>query len=280
MKCGDVTSEPSTIRIAPGGRPGRRGRPSRCTARRRSRPTRGRRSRSGSRRAARQRCSRASPPSRTRRAPGSVSRTGIHITRAGREEGRGARARARGRAGSPPRRANGRCQSTKFAIQNGSATSGCASTRSACAGRSASTGRRSGPVSPASSASGARSPSRMCWSMWNEKRSSPSCAMGETMPRAGAAVRARRARSATAARACRAARASEPATPYATPTNTSGASWSGSSVQSPITPSRIARSVHLFHYHLVTSKVRQVEARYLGKLGFDLVARHGRIADD
>jgi catechol 2,3-dioxygenase-like lactoylglutathione lyase family enzyme len=38
--------------------------------------------------------------------------------------------------------------------------------------------------------------------------------------------------------------------------------------------------VHLFHYHLVTSKVRQVEARYLGKLGFDLVARHGRIGDD
>jgi len=38
--------------------------------------------------------------------------------------------------------------------------------------------------------------------------------------------------------------------------------------------------VHLFHYHLVTSKVRQVEARYLGKLGFDLVARHGRIAED
>jgi len=38
--------------------------------------------------------------------------------------------------------------------------------------------------------------------------------------------------------------------------------------------------VHLFHYHLVTSKVRQVEARYLGKLGFDLVARHGRIGED
>jgi hypothetical protein len=38
--------------------------------------------------------------------------------------------------------------------------------------------------------------------------------------------------------------------------------------------------VHLFHYHLVTSKVRQVEARYLGKLWFDLVARHGRIAED
>jgi hypothetical protein len=38
--------------------------------------------------------------------------------------------------------------------------------------------------------------------------------------------------------------------------------------------------VRVFHYHLVTSKVRQVEARYLGKLGFALVARHGRIADD
>ncbi len=39
-------------------------------------------------------------------------------------------------------------------------------------------------------------------------------------------------------------------------------------------------SVHLFHYHLVTSRVREVEARYIGKLGFDLVARHGRIGED
>jgi hypothetical protein len=38
--------------------------------------------------------------------------------------------------------------------------------------------------------------------------------------------------------------------------------------------------VQLFHYHLVTSRVRQVEARYVGKLRFDLVARHGRIGDD
>jgi hypothetical protein len=38
--------------------------------------------------------------------------------------------------------------------------------------------------------------------------------------------------------------------------------------------------VQLFHYHLVTSKVREVEARYLGKLGFDLVARYGRIDED
>ncbi len=38
--------------------------------------------------------------------------------------------------------------------------------------------------------------------------------------------------------------------------------------------------MHLFHYHLVTSRVREVEARYIGKLGFDLVARHGRIGED
>jgi hypothetical protein len=33
--------------------------------------------------------------------------------------------------------------------------------------------------------------------------------------------------------------------------------------------------LHLFHYHLVTSKVRLLEARYLGKLGFTLVGRYG-----
>jgi hypothetical protein len=38
--------------------------------------------------------------------------------------------------------------------------------------------------------------------------------------------------------------------------------------------------VHVFHYHLVTSKVRQVEARYIGKLGFELVARYGRIGEE
>src|SRR5689334_7018225 len=40
------------------------------------------------------------------------------------------------------------------------------------------------------------------------------------------------------------------------------------------------RQMQLFHYHLVTSRVREVEARYVGKLGFDLVARHGRIGED
>ena len=38
--------------------------------------------------------------------------------------------------------------------------------------------------------------------------------------------------------------------------------------------------MHLFHYHLVTAKVREVEARYVGKLGFRLVARYGRIGED
>ncbi len=38
--------------------------------------------------------------------------------------------------------------------------------------------------------------------------------------------------------------------------------------------------MHLFHYHLVTSRVRQVEARYVGKLAFELVARHGRIGEE
>jgi hypothetical protein len=38
--------------------------------------------------------------------------------------------------------------------------------------------------------------------------------------------------------------------------------------------------VQLFHYHLVTSELRDVEARYLGKLGFQLVARYGRIGEE
>ncbi len=38
--------------------------------------------------------------------------------------------------------------------------------------------------------------------------------------------------------------------------------------------------MQLFHYHLVTSVVREVEARYLGKLAFELVARYGRVGDD
>ena len=33
--------------------------------------------------------------------------------------------------------------------------------------------------------------------------------------------------------------------------------------------------MQLFHYHLVTSKVRLLEARYLGKLGFELIGRYG-----
>jgi catechol 2,3-dioxygenase-like lactoylglutathione lyase family enzyme len=36
----------------------------------------------------------------------------------------------------------------------------------------------------------------------------------------------------------------------------------------------------VFHYHLVTSRVREVEARYLAKLSFELVARYGRVGDE
>ena len=38
--------------------------------------------------------------------------------------------------------------------------------------------------------------------------------------------------------------------------------------------------MHLFHYHLVTSELQDVEARYVGKLGFDLIARYGRIGEN
>jgi len=38
--------------------------------------------------------------------------------------------------------------------------------------------------------------------------------------------------------------------------------------------------MRLFHYHLVTSHLRDVEARYLGKLRFNLIARYGRIGDE
>ncbi len=38
--------------------------------------------------------------------------------------------------------------------------------------------------------------------------------------------------------------------------------------------------MELFHYHLVTSNVREVEARYLAKLGFRLIARYGRVGEE
>jgi hypothetical protein len=38
--------------------------------------------------------------------------------------------------------------------------------------------------------------------------------------------------------------------------------------------------LQLFHYHLVTNRVREVEARYLAKLGFHLIARYGRVGED
>ena len=36
----------------------------------------------------------------------------------------------------------------------------------------------------------------------------------------------------------------------------------------------------VFHFHLVTSRVRHVESRYIGKLRFALVARYGRVGEE
>ncbi len=41
----------------------------------------------------------------------------------------------------------------------------------------------------------------------------------------------------------------------------------------------VSPPVQVFHYHLVTSNVRLVEARYVGKLGFTLLARYGWLGD-
>src|SRR5438094_2008724 len=142
-----------------------------------------------------------------------------------------------------------------------------------------------GPVSPASSASGARSPSRTCWSMWKLKSCSPMAWTGVTratrripIPVAKSAMRhpgtaVPRARSVRTRRAYKAA------------SSRVGTTCSGSNVQLVSTARCAAMGtslpvVQLFHYHLVTSKVREVEARYVGKLGFGLVARHGRIEED
>jgi catechol 2,3-dioxygenase-like lactoylglutathione lyase family enzyme len=38
--------------------------------------------------------------------------------------------------------------------------------------------------------------------------------------------------------------------------------------------------MRLFHYHLVTNRVCEVEARYLAKLGFELIARYGRVGEE
>ena len=45
------------------------------------------------------------------------------------------------------------------------------------------------------------------------------------------------------------------------------------------TPPIRSAGLQLFHYHLVTSKVRLVEARYIGKLSFGLIARYGWVGE-
>src|SRR5439155_1134892 len=90
----------------------------------------------------------------------------------------------------------GRCHAYRSTAQSGSATNGWARRRSLCI--TASAGRRIGPVSPASSASGARSPSSTCCNMWKENIRPPSACTGDTnatssvrMPSANSATRQR-----------------------------------------------------------------------------------------
>ena len=70
--------------------------------------------------------------------------------------------------------------------------------------------------------------------MWNEKRSSPSAATGETTATSRSSSPEREERDPPPRHGRSAPRERPRRTPYATPTITSGASWSGSSVQSPI----------------------------------------------
>src|SRR5207237_483927 len=66
---------------------------------------------------------------------------------------------------------------------------------------------------------------------------------------------------------------------YSSASSTTGTSCTGSSVHLSSIASSLLPVV-LFHYHLVTAQVREVEARYLAKLSFGLVARHGRIGEE
>src|SRR5262249_62257404 len=112
--------------------------------------------------------------------------------------------------------------------------------------------------------------------MWNENIRSPSACTGETnatsrvrMPVAKSAIRqpgtgVPRSRSVSTRRVYNAAATSV------------GTVWSGSSVQLVLGARRaIMSALHLFHYHLGTSKAREGEARYVGTPGLSLGARHG-----
>src|SRR5439155_6591501 len=64
------------------------------------------------------------------------------------------------------------------------------------------------------------------------------------------------------------------------PSSSAATARAGRPTRGTAAPRSSVDALHLFHYHLVTSKVRDVEARYIAKLGFQLVARYGRIGDE
>src|SRR5437667_1760672 len=76
-----------------------------------------------------------------------------------------------------------------------------------------------------------------------------------------------------AAPPARAARARAPSSSAAT-------ARAGRPTRGTAAPGSSVDGVQLFHYHLVTSNVRDVEARYIATLGFQLVARYGRIGGE
>ena len=123
---------------------------------------------------------------------------------------------------------------------------------------------------------------QMCWSMWKKKSLLAELRDRRDERRAGARVRARTARSASSGTGVPRRASVRARTPYSNADEHDRRKLERVERPVPIASPRLESpaSVHLFHYHLVTSKLRQVEARYLGKLGFDLVARHGRIGDE
>ena len=123
-----------------------------------------------------------------------------------------------------------------------------------------------------------------CWSMWKLKSSSsPIAATGEAKAKRSSSDPGREQddapggdRRAAAAQRPGAHRVGDAPRARAAP---AAADRASSRSSTPPTPASRPR-VKLFHYHLVTTRVREVEARYLGKLGFGARRAHGRIGEE
>src|SRR5262245_15530284 len=144
----------------------------------------------------------------------------------------------------------------------------------------------------------------MCWVMWTKKKSvSPSSSIGELIASTSRKIPSQNRNWRQPGTGCPRRFSVRARRKYPYETSTVGSSWSGARFQlvrseasgtAPVSPRRQRTGgtmraattdaddndpLHLFHYHLVTSQVRTVEARYLGKLGFRLLARYGRVGE-